>query len=163
MTETTTIAIVSASAALGGVLLSSLTAWGISALEARRARHQLSREKLEELSLLLVESLDWMEEATSARTLEELSSSQQCPEVQQAASIALLYFPELYKPIVAYSNDMIHMHNFLVEVFEPFRDSTSGADAARNPHFEHNVNELRKSRQAVLNEIEKVAPKYTKA
>lgn len=163
MSEMTTIAIVSASSALAGVLLSSLTSWLLSEREQQRARQQLSREKLEEVSLLLVDSLKWIVNATSAKSLEELSAAQQCPEVHEAASISLLYFPELYKPITAYSNDIVLMHNYLVGVYDPLMGGTVGSHAARNEYFENNVDELRKKRQAVLDVIKEIAPKYTKA
>ena len=149
--------------ALAGVALASFSSWFLSHLQARKERHRLSREKLEELSLHIVESLSWLEGATGARTFAELSSFSLCPSAQKATTLAWLYFPELRKPTSDYSNDIVHMHKFLVSVFEPLRDSSAGADAARNPHFEHNVEELRKSRQLVLDKILEIAPEYTKA
>lgn len=150
--------------ALAGVALASFSSWLLSHLQARKERHRLFREKLEELSLHIVDSLSWIEGATGAKSFEELSSFSLCPSAQKATNLAWLYFPELRKPTSDYSNCIACMHTTLVEVFEPLRDSTAGADVARNnPHFEHNVNELRKSRQAVLDKILEIAPNYTKA
>tara|TARA_R110000868_G_C10572960_1_gene737922 strand:- start:184 stop:672 length:489 start_codon:yes stop_codon:yes gene_type:complete len=149
--------------ALAGVALASSSALLVAHLQAQKERHRLSREKLEELSLHVVASLEWLETANRARSFGELSLFSLCPSAQKATSLAWLYFPELCKPTSDYSNSIVDIHRLLIASLKVDLDLSAAACAAQDPDWVDMIQAVKKSRQAVLDKIQEVAPQYIKA
>lgn len=163
MTESVQTSLIVAGSALFGALVASANTWILHWLNARKERHRLLRKKLELLSMLVSESLPWISEVSECRSLEELASCAQCPQVRQALILSSLYFQELHKPIAEYQNCIIRIHNMFVDAFDPARPSTAGADAARHPEHKDLILQGVKLRQNIDDAIQRNAKKYTKA
>ena len=111
-------AVIAATAALSGVVISLLGNWLLSWLKEGHERKILLRSKYEELSFLLVDSTLEYQKIISAGATRQLLRDSQPISVQKAASLAQLYFPEL-----------VNETNHYLFSFVSFRNACASASA----------------------------------
>ncbi|MFD2277116.1 hypothetical protein ACFSQZ_11595 [Rubritalea spongiae] len=129
----------------------------------KKEQKKLYREKLEELGHLIGESLEWISDLSSVQNLMDLADLSICPEVRKAVVVSNIYFPELSRSVHEYNNQLIALHNFYVDTFIVDRESPAGADASRHPQHAEILGKTMQHRQAVDDEICKVAAKIVRA
>ena len=152
MTEAVQTALIASGSAVVGGILASISSVILHRLEEAKAIRQVYREKLEDIAGLIEDTTEWFRNATSTHTLEELASYGRCPEVREAYTLACLYFPELREPIGEYSNCLIHIHNQLVDIWQPGYPANVGTQAIRHPEYMKFCEDL----------IGKIASRYNK-
>lgn len=163
MTEAVQTALIASGSAVVGGVLASISSVILHRLEEAKAIRQIYREKLERIAELIEDTVDWFRSATSAHTLEELASDGRCPEVREAYTLACLYFPELRTPIGAYSNDLIHIHSMLVDIWQPGSPVNVGAQAVRHPEYMKFCDQVLIQRNRIEDMIGEIASRYNKS
>lgn len=162
MTEAVQTALIASGSAVVGGVLASISSVILHRLEEAKAIRQIYREKLEDIAGLIEDTTEWFRNATSTHTLEELASYGRCPEVREAYTLACLYFPELREPIGEYSNCLIHIHNQLVDIWQPGYPANVGTQAVRHPEYMKFCDEVLVKRNKLEDLIGKVASRYNK-
>ncbi len=103
-------AVISASAALSGVVISLLGNWLLSWLKEGHERKILLRSKYEELSFLLVDSIGDYQQILTAHSNRELLNTQPV-SAQKMFALAQLYFPELLAATDVYLSALVAFRN----------------------------------------------------
>ncbi len=103
-------AVIAASAALSGVVISLLGNWLLSWLKEGYERKILLRSKYEELSFLLVDSIGDYQQILTAHSNRELLNTQPV-SAQKMFALAQLYFPELLVATDVYLSALVAFRN----------------------------------------------------
>lgn len=103
-------AVIAASAALAGVVISLLGNWFLSWLKEERERKVLLRSKYEELSFLLIDSIGDYQQILTAGSNRELLTTQPV-SAQKMFALAQLYFPELLGASDGYLSALVAFRN----------------------------------------------------
>lgn len=146
-------AIIAGVSALLGGLLANWNARTLHRMDEAKALRQFYRQKLERIAELISASLDWWIATSSMSTIQSLASDKRCPEVRQAYSLACLYFPKLRELISAYSDSMVEMHSFFIDVCDPESSLCVSAQASNDPRYEALIEQMRRQRQEIENSI----------
>lgn len=163
MTDAIQTALIAGIAALLGGLVANWNARSLHKMDEAKALRQTYREKLERILELLGDTMGWFLEASSAQTLEQLSSLSQCPEAREAYNLSCLYFPQLREPIGEYSDSLIMIHGYLVDAFDPMSPLSAGGDAARHENYTDAIAHVRGLRMKAEELIGEIAKTYNKA
>ena len=160
MSEAIQIAIIASLSALLGGILANRHARYLHRMDEAKALRQFSREKLERIAELISSSLDWWLAMSSSHTMLSEASLKRCPEVRHAYNLACLYFPVLRQPIEAYSDSLIHMHDFFVDVWDDKSSLPLSAQAWDDPRYDPLIDRTRMLRTAIEDLISEQAKIY---
>lgn len=159
------IAVVAASSALGGVVISQGFSLLHSYFDREHQRKVLLRTKYEELANHLNDSIVWANELQRVTTFEELHARAQPIAARRAYTLALLYFPLLKTHAERYVAASIAFQNAIVEHFRPLDNVTAGAQAAKHNIQTFNAagERFRSAREAFDHQIQECAHAYIAA
>lgn len=163
MTENTLIAIIAASSALSGVIISQVITLLASYMNRRHEKNVLLRNKYEELMFHFSDSFGWMVEINNSMTKEELFEKAQSMEARKALSLCLLYFPDLVDDANKYVFSMVEYYKFVVDIFNADIPHNAGAQALAHDKGIDLMNRLFGSKVTLENAIVDKSPAYTKA
>ena len=158
------IAVISASSAIAGAVISQLVSIFRDILDKKHKRHILLREKYEELANLVTNSQEWFTSQLGAASLKELKSRPPL-EARRAMVLSHIYFPLLQSACQAYVNASALFQVTLINNHEFVEGVDAGTQAAHKNRaaFEKAADNLQKKRQELDELIIKYACKYTKA
>lgn len=158
------IALISAGAALSGVIISQIASLLFALLDKRHKRHQHLRQKYEELMFYFTASLQWIVKIDNSTSQENVLSLSQSIDARKALSLCLLYFPELVDSANNYMMAQSQYYKSIVTHYDRSNEFTAGAQASvKDKH--HGVVEkgLFDSKVSFENLIKSTSKKYTKA
>lgn len=95
MNPTILTAIIAASSAIAGVLISQTITLLLSFFDKRHKKQILLRQKYEEMMFHLSDSLTWLQDLHCCKTRHELFAQAQSLPARKALSLCLLYFSDL--------------------------------------------------------------------
>ena len=158
------VAIIAASSALAGVIISATIAILLSLFDKRHKKQVLLREKYEEMMLYFSTSLVWIQNINGSTTQKEVFALSQSTEARKALSLCLLYFPDLAD---AANNYILAQQGYYASVVTSFREElafTAGAQAmVKNLQHKEVTDNLFNQKNIFENLIITSAPKYTNA
>ena len=157
------IAIITASSVLSGVVISQAITLLLSFFDKRYKKHQLLRQKYEEMMFEFQNSLKYIQEVqncTSRHQLFQLSSS---PQTGKACSLALLYFPSLVEPLSKYAVAQVSFYTSTITKFNENIPANAGGQALAQPDHKQIINNLFKAKNVVMDALITNSKKYTKA
>nr|WP_321465139.1 hypothetical protein [uncultured Desulfobulbus sp.] len=147
-------AIIAATAALLGVVISQIFSFLHKASERRHEQRILLRQKFEEMTFHFLKSLHWPIELAKRTTLlhaEELAASQ---DAQAAIVLCQLYFPEIVEALERYILVQQAYYDAVVESF-------AGADlTSARTAFSASSDSLNAEMFAAKNEVMKCIKKF---
>lgn len=159
------IAIISAAAALSGVVISQLISLTQDFLNRKNQRRQLLREKYEDLLNHLNESISFSTTIMSSKTIEELTFNSQPISARRIYGLTLLYFPRLTNHSAEYLESSIMFQHAISDGFKYIENTSAGAQAlVHNKSATLAANEAQnRARHALDMEIKKCATEYVNA
>jgi len=168
---TVSIALISAGAALAGVLLSQIAQLLQWCLQTNHQRRVLLREKYEELALSLAREMSWIADVDGSGLLStQATSAAPAPHpryprhARHAVTLSYIYFPLLIDLCEAYMNACTA---YLVMVIESQPGSSSSALANAYKHnresFASHSDNLKAAHEELEEAITLYAPLYAKA
>jgi len=158
-------AIIAASAALGGVIISQAISILLSFLDKRHKKHILLRQKYEEMMFHFQDSLAYYSQVGACKTLDQLLHQNHCIPANRAMGLALLYFHNLAPLFDTYLRNQISFYNLLISSYKQDIPASAGAQAmvhnkSQSEEVERN---LFQSKDAIINELKANVKEYTKA
>ena len=149
MTEETAliIAFISAGSALSGVILSQLICTLNNYLERRHRKNVVLQQKYEEVSSLLVSSLQWFPLLSSCKSTAEIAPLCHPTDAMKMYSLCLIYFPNLIELSGKFLNSLSSIYSSIIKNYNQNLTETAGSQAILNPNHENIVNESTKIRQ----------------
>jgi hypothetical protein len=157
------IAIIAASSALCGVIISQAISLTQIFLNRRYQKQILLRQKYEEMMFHFSDSLQWIQQVNMCRTQQEIFALAQCPETRKALSLCLLYFPDLSGPANDYLLAQLSYYEFIIKNFNENIPVTAGGQAFNKPEYKTPTDNLFTKKNHFENLIISTAKKYTKA
>jgi hypothetical protein len=155
-------AVIAASAALAGVLLSLGGNWFLSWLKEGHERKVLLRSKYEELALLVVDSVGDYQKILTAESNQGLLKDSQPVSAQKAEALAQLYFPELMAATDEYLVAIVAFRNTCARASAAKPDAPWIEALASSPAVEQAQLVLEKAKTALAAQIQAYAKTYTK-
>lgn len=161
------IAIIAASSAIRGAVISQATTFLISFLEKRHQKNILLRQKYEEMMMHFSDSLGWLSKVGSCTNEEDLRALVHNSESRKVLSLCQLYF--LDDLADAANNYMAAQSSYFAEVFMAYdpndqQNKTAGGQAlAKSSKIKHEREKLYTAKDTLENLIIKNANKYTVA
>ncbi|WP_022949538.1 hypothetical protein [Methylohalobius crimeensis] len=163
MNQEILIAIIAASAAVFGAVVSQITAFAISAWDKKHQKKVLLRQKYEEMMFYFSASLGWVPIVNGCKTLHEISSCSQSPDPRKVLSLCLLYFPDLSDAANAY---ILGQQAYYASIISRFKDSvgaSAGAQAFVSAEHKKVMDQLFERKNELEHLIVFLAKKYVKA
>lgn len=160
------IAIIAATAAIGGAVVSQIMTFLISLFDKKHQKNVLLRQKYEEMMFHFSASLEWIVHLSGSTSREAVQVLAQCPDARKALSLCLLYFRE---DLADQANDyVLAQQTFYASVVESFKDgveATAGAQAIVHNGEKHEAatKNLFNKKNIFENLIISKSEKYTKA
>lgn len=157
------IAIVSASSAIAGAVISQLVTILRDYLDKRHKRNIFLREKYEELANLVTASQGWFTGQIGAINMLELRTPP--VEARKAAVISHIYFPALRDACESYLDACINFQVTLIDSHEFYEGMDAGTQATHKNRkaFEKAVGHLQSCRQHLDEQIMEHAHEYVRA
>lgn len=158
-------AIIAASAALGGVIISQAISILLSFLDKRHKKHILLRQKYEEMMFHFQDSLAYYNQVGACKTLDQLLQQNQCIPANRAMGLALLYFPSLVPFLDTYLRNQIAYYDIVVSSYNENIPFSAGAQSRVHNKIQSEEIEqkLFQSKNEIINELKANVKKYTKA
>jgi len=158
-------AIIAASSALGGVIISQAISITLSIFDKKHQKHKLLRQKYEEMMFHFQDSLLYYNQVATCRTLDQLLQQTHSVPAQKALGLALLYFPNLESSFDNYVRSLVAYYDLICSVYNPDIQANAGAQARVHHKSElHRVeNKLFDAKNEVITLLKLNAKKYTKA
>jgi hypothetical protein len=160
MSDVTNIAIISAGAALSGVLLSSIVALLVAWQSRRHERQKVLAEKYEAVMLYFTDSFGWFVAVNSSRTREELFSHSQNDDARKALALCLIYFPELVDVANGYVLSMARYYSYIMDIYDPRIPSNAGGQVVAGGG-EIEMNKIADKKSEFENAMHENAHRYT--
>ena len=159
------IAIIAASSALCGVIISQAISLTKTFLDRRYQKQILLRQKYEEMMFHFTISLEWLQYLNGSTTQEAVFALAQCPEARKALSLCLLYFPEMVDAANNYVLSQQKYYDVVASSFKPDIPFTAGGQAIVHSRDQYDAatKNLFNKKNAFENLIVSNAKKYTKA
>lgn len=156
-------AVIAASAALAGVVISLLGNWFLSWLREGHERKVLLRSKYEELAFLVVDSVGEYQKILTAESNLQLLKDSQPVSAQKALSLSQLYFSELVPAADAYLSSIVAFRNACARASAE-KPNTPWVEAlAFSPEVEQAQSVLEKSKIDFESRLRACAKTYTLA
>jgi len=163
MKQEIVIAIIAASSALCGVIISQAISLIQTFLDRGHRKHILLRQKYEEMMFHFSDSLQWIQQVNACRTQSEIFALAQCPPTRKALSLCLLYFPDLSGPANDYLLAQLSYYEFIMKNFNENIPVTAGGQAFTKPECKPPTDNLFAKKNHFEDLIISNAKKYTKA
>lgn len=159
------IAIIAASSALAGVIISQGISMLLSFLDKRHKKHILLRQKYEEMMYHFQDSLIYYNQVATCRTLDQLLQLTHSIPANRAMGLALLYFPNFVSMFDTYLRNQISYYDLVVSSYNPSIPANAGAQARvhNKSQLETIENNLSQSKDKIIDELKANVKKYTKA
>lgn len=157
------IAIIAASSALGGVIISQIFSLLQSFYGKKYKKQILLRQKYEEMMFHFSVSLEWIVRLNGSTTQATVFALAQCPDARKALSLCLLYFPEM---VEASNNYVLAQQSYYAFILKNFNEAipvTAGGQAFAKPEHKAPTDNLFAKKNHFENLIISNAKKYTKA
>ncbi len=129
MDNQTEIAIISATSALGGVIVSQIFSLIISVYDKKHEKRKLLRQKFEEMMFYFTMSFNWFQQINNCTSKKEIYSLAQSLESRKALTLCLLYFPELAEAANKYLVAQTDYYQSIVCSFNENINSNAGAQS----------------------------------
>lgn len=165
ITQQIPIAIISASAALLGVIVSQAISILLSFLDKNHKKQILLRQKYEEMMFHFQDSLSQRTTLESATTLDQVIAAAHSVPLMRAHGLCLLYFPNLVQFVDIYTRTYISYYDLVVTVYNQNTPGKAGDQVrvrARKEYEELNQH-LFQSKNEAMDAIIKNVKKYIKA
>jgi hypothetical protein len=158
-------AIIAATAALSGVILSQMISLFQVFLSRRHEKQKLLRQKYEEMMFFFSASLGWLQDLNGSTTQSSVFALAQNPAARKALSLALLYFPHLAESANQYVLAQQSYYNLVVSSFRESIGFTAGGQTIKHnkQQCEIETANLFQKKNEFENLIISNASKYTKA
>jgi hypothetical protein len=165
MNQQILIAIIAASAALFGVIISQAISILLSSLDKKHKKNILLRQKYEEMMFHFQDSLTYYNQVGACKTLDQLLQQTHCISANRAIGLALLYFQNLVPLFDIYIRNYLAYYNLIVSVYDQNIPATAGAQARvhAKKELENIEAKLFQSKNAMLDAINENVKKYIKA
>ncbi|MEW6739793.1 MAG: hypothetical protein ACOYU2_04295 [Nitrospirota bacterium] len=159
------IAIIAASSALCGVIISQAISILLSRLDQRHKKHILLRQKYEEMMFYFQDSLTYYNQVATCRIRDQLLQLNHSIPAQRAMGLALLYFPNFVSILDTYIRNQISYYNLVVSSYNPKIPANAGAQARvhNKSQLEAAENNLFQSKDKIIDELKANVKKYIKA
>jgi hypothetical protein len=159
------IAIIAASSALCGVVISQAIALFQTFLNRKHEKQKLLRQKYEEMMFHFSASLEWLQRLNGSTTQSEVFSLAQSIDSCKARSLCLLYFPHLVEAANKYILAQQAYYTSIVTSFRKDIPVTAGGQALvhNKERHEQATNALFEKKNSFENLIVSTAKTYTKA
>lgn len=157
------IAIIAASSALTGVIISQAISIALSFFEKRHKKQILLRQKYEEMMNHFSESLTWIRDLHCCKTRDELFSQSQSIQARKALGLCLLYFPDLAETMNNYVFAQQEYYGFVVSTFNESLDVNAGGQTLVHQQGKELADNLTKKKIILENTIVNKVKKYIKA
>lgn len=156
------IGIISASSALGGVVVSQFFALLKAHFEHKHQKKIMLRSKYEDVVENLNGAILWGREVTFCQSTSELHARTVPIAARRVYSLAFLYFPKLKEPAGRFVQSCVVFHQFLSQNFTETERGTAGGQCVRKAprEFEEVSADLQAARVALDEAIEKYASTY---
>ena len=156
--------VIGAVLALSGVLFAQFVAMLQSWLDRRNKREILLRTKYEEFAQHFLASIETPGRLLSCTTDEEIHAVTHQTDANQAALLALIYFPELREPMQRYVESFQNLCLIASELYYAKPQVKSvGLVVHSLPAYQAASQAHMAERHNVANKIESYAPKYAKS
>jgi hypothetical protein len=158
-------AIIAATAALSGVIISQIISLFQTFLTRRHEKQKLLRQKYEEMMFCFSASLEWIQHLNNSTTKASVFSLAQSPDARKALSLCLLYFPRLVESANNYVLAQQAYYNVIVTSFKEGIPYIAGGQALvhNKQQCEVATNNLFQKKNEFENLIVSSASEYTKA
>lgn len=154
-------AVIAASAALAGVVISLLGNWLLSYLNRGHQRKVLLRSKYEELAFLVVDSVGDYQKILVAESNHQLLRDSQPVSAQKAEALAQLYFPELKETADGYLSAIVAFRNACARAAAEKPNAGWTEALASSPKVEEAQLRLEKAKSALEAQLQAYAKTYT--
>ncbi|MFH0786816.1 MAG: hypothetical protein V2B13_04270, partial [Pseudomonadota bacterium] len=131
------IAIIAASSALCGVVISQVISLFQMFLSRRHEKQKLLRQKYEEMMFHFSASLEWIRYLNGSTTQSEVFALAQSTDARKALSLCLLYFPSLVQPANNYILAQQAYYTSVVTSFKMDIPVTAGGQALIHNKQQH--------------------------
>lgn len=155
-------AIIAATSALSGVVISQAITLTLDWRDKRYKRKIHLRDKYEEMMLEVADSLTYPSDVCLCRTADELHRMMPPASLSKATILANIYFRELAPELDCYSGSVIDFYSHVVELYDAGNPHNVGGQLVQ--HGKDNpMLGLLDAKNSVLNALKDYAPQYTKA
>jgi hypothetical protein len=158
--EALTAIIAGACALLGGALVQVFQLLKTNQ-DRRHERKRLLREKYEEVTAEIRETVSWAMSLSSIADIETLATSSSAASAQKVIDLCRIYFPELKPSAIQYSNALTQYHKFAIVCVSTHGSLLAGLAAASDGKKQTEA--LRSAREELYAAIEEYATNYTQA
>jgi len=118
------VAIIAAASALGGVLMSQAISLFQAFVNRRVEERKLLRQKIEQTMRHFSDSLNWFPQLNYSNRLQDILALSYSVHARKAASLCLLYFPDLVAKSKDYISAQSAYHQAVMDALDP--DSMKG-------------------------------------
>jgi len=157
------ISLITAISLITGVVISQTITLLISFFDKRHKKHQLLRQKYEEMMFYFQDSLAYFQEVQNCKTRHQLFQLSMSPQTGKACGLALLYFPNLVTPLNNYALAQVAFFNSVITSFDENIPANAGGQAMSHQGHKQIMNKLFETKNSVMDALIKNANKYTKA
>lgn len=159
------IGIVTAVAALAGVVLTQGFSLIREIFDRRYKKFILLREKFELLTESTQEAISWSIEASDCCTIGDLNKLSVNVPARRALSLSLIYFPEFRDACIVFQNSYISYYHVMVNSFNQGVAHSAGTQAAAHNRtaYEKAAKKFTLARQAIDDLIVEHSSTYAKA
>lgn len=154
-------AIIAASAALAGVLISLLGNWLLSCIKQGHEHKALLRSKYEELAFLVVDSVGDYQKILVAESNYQLLRDSQPISAQKVSALAQLYFPELVATTDDYLVALVSFQNACARTAAANKSIAQVEAISSSPKVEQAQLVLEKVKNILDSQIQTYAKTYT--
>jgi len=163
MPEDTNPIFIGAAAALAGVLLSQIISIALSVFDKKHAKKVLLRQKYEELMNEFQNSISYIQDVHTCKTLDQLFQLSHSPHTGKAYGLALLYFPDIEEPLGQYGVSQVSFYNSVITIFNADIQVNAGGQAMMDKWHKQVMQSLFDKMNLVMDALVSNAQKYTKA
>lgn len=165
MQQEALIPIISAGAALSGVLISQAITLLRASSDKKHDKNKLLRQKYEEMMFHFSASLEWIRDLDCSITRSEVLTRSQSKDARNALSLCLMYFPDLVDAANGYVYAQSMYYSSVVTSFRDGIPANAGAQALVHNKVNHQkaTANLIEKKNYYENVIVSNSKKYTKA
>ncbi|MEQ1484109.1 hypothetical protein [Methyloglobulus sp.] len=163
MSQEIQIAIIAASSAIAGSVISQIITGLLSWIDKKHQKQVLLRQKYEEMALLYADSLEWFLNTASSTSYGQLSSLALPVKLKQVQILCSIYFPKLHDPAVQYANACNSYYQSILVNFNPALNIPASFQAETREEHKNVVKNITAARQSFDKAIIDFAKYYAKA
>ena len=157
------IAIIAATSALSGVLISQAISLLLSFSDKKHKKQILLRQKYEEMMFHFSDSLRWIQDLHCSRTRDDIFAQAQSHSSRKVLSLCLLYFPDLVDKVNEYIFAQQKYYSFVVGSFDENKPFNAGGQALVHTKAKKLADDLMNKKIVLENLMVNKADKYIKA